>query len=722
MELTQFLQQASTPSLVKAISGALNTAEGAARRTSLAHLADALLGDESVAARLDADLSTRARASLAEQLVAQAEAPPGAAGEFAFDVHELIDPALALARDWGAEKVSPLTFLATVLSSEAPRDPESSRARQALRSAGLTMELLSRPVAKGSAHMMDATFKPLGFGRDLTALARAGFWATNPLVGYESELKRLVTVLNSGADSAVLVGEPGVGKSALVAGLAYHIAARTRPLIPPSLDSWTIVRIEKKDIMAGTGVQGELEQRLNMLLTFFRKNPGVIPFLEEIHTLLDTDDPASRNIANTLKTPMADGLFRCVGATTDREYARFIANDDAMNSRFTKILLGEPDAETAFRIIGSSRKNLIPAASQARGIELDDEAIRTGIRVTMRYQRNDRLPRKAIRLLRSVVSQKSYDFETSASPISPVVTGSDVAHFFSEVTGIPMDDLADERSSSRRLMAERLSARVRGQGEAVKAVTSWLSFQATGWVDPRRPRGRFLFLGPPGVGKTELALCLAEEVMRDRGSLIVKNMAEYKGEGARTRFMGADPGYKGYGEVPTVYSRVMMRPYSVVVFDEFEKSDPSLGDPLLSMFDGQGEDSQARRVDFSQCIFVMTSNALTAELKPAQTEEDLRAQLRALGGIWSPPLVDRIDRIVLFNPLEAEAVAEILDDLIARRRAAASRPLPAEIDAEETRRTILTWALEGEASISARRLERALQRWLSAAVDSADSP
>jgi ATP-dependent Clp protease ATP-binding subunit ClpA len=235
---------------------------------------------------------------------------------------------------------------------------------------------------------------------------------------------------------------------------------------------------------------------------------------------------------------------------------------------------------------------------------------------------------------------------------------------------------------------------------------------ARGWVDPRRPRGRFLFLGPPGVGKTELALALADEVMKDRGSLVVKNMAEFKGESARSRFMGADPGYVGFGETPTIYSRVMMRPYSVVVLDEFEKAHPSLADPLLSVLDGSAEDSQGRTVDFAQCVFVMTSNAIDVPSDEDAPEEALRHALRELGGIWQPPLVDRLDRIVLFRPLDSETLLRILDGLVARRRAEAVHPLPEGIDTEEARREILGWATETAGAASARGLERALLRWL----------
>jgi ATP-dependent Clp protease ATP-binding subunit ClpA len=201
----------------------------------------------------------------------------------------------------------------------------------------------------------------------------------------------------------------------------------------------------------------------------------------------------------------------------------------------------------------------------------------------------------------------------------------------------------------------------------------------------------------------------------------VKNMAEFKGEGARTRFMGADPGYVGFGQTPTLYSQVMMRPYSVVVLDEFEKAHPSIADPMLSVLDGRAEDGQGRSVDFAQCIFIMTSNAIQGAASEITSEQDIRDLLLSMGGIWSPPLVDRIDRIVLFRPLGDDVLYQILDGMIAARGAQAARPLPPEIDAPEHRRQILAWAVEGESSPSARRLERALLRWLSTMTDVAST-
>ncbi len=536
-----------------------------------------------------------------------------------------------------------------------------------------------------------------------------------------------------------MVGEPGVGKSAFIQGFAYHIARRERQFIPSTMDSWTVVMIEATDVLQGTSGRGELETRIKEMLAFFRKNPTVVPFFEEVHRLLDTDDPSSRSVATALKPPMANGLFRCVGCTTDKEYARFIASDEAMNSRFRKIIMPEPDHETAVQIIEGSKANLIRGRAQEIGVDLGDDALRASVRITATYQRNDRLPRKAINLLSAVISEKVYEVDMAIhTRPSPLVTEADVARLFSEISGIPVEALDEERPAHYRRLADKLRERVRGQDSAVDSVISWLSLQASGWMDQRRPRGRFLFLGPPGVGKTELAISLAEEVMRDRGSMIVMSMADFQGQGARNKFMGADPGYIGFGQTPTIYSRVMVRPFSVVVLDEFEKSDESLSNPLLSILDGWATDSQGRSVDFSQCIFVMTSNAVyddragingphlrqlhqqIAESVDSSERERLidalddlaRSVLVSNGGIWTAPLLDRIDRVCLFSPLTRDVLLQILDGSIESRRKVATRPLPLAIDDQAVRLAILSEATSDGDSASARRLERALVRWL----------
>jgi ATP-dependent Clp protease ATP-binding subunit ClpC len=712
--LEAFLRDSATARLVEVIHEAMSSATRNQTKTHLAHLADALLEDDQIGRRLKAEPRLQAKAALARQ-IASLPAALGDAGNIAFDLGELGAKSIELAAGWEAKKVSPLTMLAACLEGAQLKEPESVKTQELLRAAGLSLASLM-PQQSPQA---DFTYKSLGFGRDLTALARAGRWTTCPLVGMEVELRRLVSLISTGSDSVVLVGEPGVGKSAIVSGLAYHIAHGTRPLIPAEMDNWTIVEIPSPVLVAGTGIQGSLQERLNKLLDFFRKNPSVVPFFDEVHTLLNVEDKVSQDIATALKPPMANGEFRCIGATTDKEYVRFIVNDEAMNSRFVKILLPEPDVATCKKIIQGSLEQLVPPSGRNLGVELTEEAISASIDITTNHQRTDKLPRKALKLLRQTASYKVYEIQTVGSSVNPKISAADVARRFSEDRTIPLDHLADQ-SALYRGLRERLAARVKGQAGALDAVVSRLEFQATGWVPAGRPRGCFLFLGPSGVGKTELASRLAEEVMRDRGSLVEKNFSDYQNETARSRFTGADPGYIGFGQTHTIYGTVMMRPYSIVVFDQIEKAHPSLADPLARILSGRAEDSQGRSVDFSHCIFVMTSNVLDLhdvgereQSGTATTLGDLRSKLSRFEGIFaSSDFLKRIDEIVLFRPLTAEDLHQILDGLIEDTRGRATKPLPPEIDSPEARDSIIAVAQQHSPQ-SAGGLERAFLDWLS---------
>jgi ATP-dependent Clp protease ATP-binding subunit ClpC len=738
--LAEFLTQSASKELVSVFRAAVKDAQAAGTRTYLANVTARLLDDPTVSERLPPEIRAKARAALVSQMLEFPQDSHGGAN-FAFKLVALVEPARRLSLDWGATKVSPVGFLVTCLSASVPLDAVSAQTQERLRASGITVEALGAKASPPDARRQDFTYKTLGFGTDISAMARAGFWPACPLVGMDKQIRTLAKLLNSGTGSACIVGEPGVGKSAFIQGFAYHIAMRNRLLIPPTMDSWTVVMVETTDILQGTGGRGDLETRIREMISFFTKNPTVIPFFEEVHRLLDTEDTSAKTVATALKPPMANGMFRCVGCTTDKEYARYIASDEAMNTRFRKILLPEPDHETAAKIIAGSAANLLRGRAREVGVTISPGAVRAAISVTATYQRSDRLPRKAINLLGAAVSEKVFDLDMSSPDSRPSleVTDIDVARLFSEISGIPVDALDADRPAYYRRLAEQLAGRVKGQSQAIGSVVSWLALHSRGWVDQRRPRGCFLFLGPPGVGKTELAQGLAAEVMRDNGSVVSLNMADYIGEGARNKFMGADPGYVGFGQTPTIYSRVMMRPFSVVVLDEFEKSAPALANPLLSIFDGAGEDSQGRAVDFSQCVFALTSNALVGDpasplsqalwrriaswdempedRRQAESDsfdEEIRGALAELGGIWTLPLLDRINRICLFRPLGRDTLMEILAGSIEKRRKLAAGALPSELDDPGVREQILAAATAGEDGASARRLERGLMRWLSA--------
>jgi ATP-dependent Clp protease ATP-binding subunit ClpA len=713
--LSRFLRAQASPELVGLIEAGLRRAQAAATQFQLPHLALELLEHPATRSRIPEAIRQRALARLGSIAV---QLPPASSPVIGFDLAALLGPAEQIARDLDAARVSPLIFLATCLTPQLALDPVSVQAQEALRSAGLTLELLIPGPREDASRREDYTFRSLGFGTDLTAMASAGFWTASPLIGMESSLKTMAKLLNSGTGSAVLVGEPGVGKSAFVHGFAYKIVHRDRTVIPPTMDAWTVVMIEASDLLQGASGRGDLEARVQEMLRFFKRNPNVVPFFEEMHRLFDYDDPSVRSVATALKPPMANGLFRCVGCTTAKEYARFIAADEAMHSRFRKIVLPEPDAETAVRIIQGAKPNLLRGRANQIGVDLCDAAIRAAVRITSAYQRSDRLPRKAINLLSTVLSEKVYQLDLAGPQSAPTsISAADVARLFSEMSGIPVDALDETRADYYATLAIDLRSEVRGQPAAVDAICSWLALQSAGWVDQRRPRGRFLFCGPPGVGKTELASVLAQRLMQDRQAVIVLNMGDYVGETAYAKFQGASPGYVGFGATSTVYSRVLMRPYSVVILDEIEKCHASLANPLLSILDGSAEDSTGRWVDFSQCIIVMTSNSPATAYEPAAADTltldaGYRTLLAKLGGVWTRPLIDRIDRICPFSPLDQATLAQILVDQIERRRAVAAKPLPKDLDEPSIRAGILEDATSGELAASARGIERALLRWL----------
>ena len=334
------LRHGASPDLVVVFTRSIERARDARTDVYLANVVLELLNDATVRARVSSDSRLRASFNLSNQLVTvPSVATAYNAPRFAFELIRFLGPAHALAIDCGTSLITPITFLATCLVSDLSVDEVSRRTQEEIRSAGITTESLM-PIPKESETIrQDFRYKSLGFGIDLTAMALSGCWVECPLVGMCTQMRTLAKLLNSGVGSAVLVGEPGVGKSALVQGLAYKIAQRDRHIIPSTMDGWTVVMIEAADVLQNTTFQGELERRVKEMLAHFTKTPTVIPFFEEIHRLLDTEDQSTRRIAAAFKPPMASGTFRCVGATSEREYGRFIAHDRALDSRFRKILI-----------------------------------------------------------------------------------------------------------------------------------------------------------------------------------------------------------------------------------------------------------------------------------------------------------------------------------------------------------------------------------------------
>lgn len=708
MTSREFLQSHADPVLVQLVLRATESAKQSSQRTQLAHVVQELLTDSAVAGRLPEPALQAAKAKLADFIRGFPRAD-GNTGEIGFGIQSLFEPSIEMTRAMGGGRTTSVGFLATCLRAGILSDPASIQAQEILRASGVVLEVLGAPTPIQARPFRDYVFQSLGFGVDLTAMARDGLWSESPVVGMEEILEKLAMLVSSGRESVVLVGEPGVGKSVLVEGLAFHIARRTRPLIPAAMDNWTIVAISPTDLRADTGVQGALEARIQKLLHFFQENKQVIPFFDEVHTLLNTEDQSTRVLATAIKPAMARGAFRCIGATTGKEYARFITSDEAMKRRFVQLVIPEPDEAQTRTIVDGVLSQLLEGQPEALNISVRRDALESAVAVTTRYLRSEYQPAKSINLLRQVVMERVYRLLTAREQRTEI-DAADIGSWFSRRTGIPVDALNDRSSGYYRHLRAELAANVFGQDRAIEQVVSWLEVQGSGWLDPRRPRGRFLFLGPSGVGKSELALQLAEKLMNDRSSVITRSMGDFSDQSARSTWQGAAPGYIGFGTTSTVYNEVLVRPYSVIVLDEFEKAHETLTELLLAMLDGYGQDAQGKRVDFSQCVFVMTSNAYASDLASC-SEEELREALLDYGGVWQPQLLDRIDRIVPFSTLAPQTLARILARTIQKRQRAAARPLPEELLTPHVQQEILATASTGSSG-SARRLERVLADWL----------
>lgn len=633
-------------------------------------------------------------------------------GKYVFNFEKLLMTALKTSEYFGTSRVSiPVFFVACIETSL--NDDASNETQELLKASGITRNKIwkIKSIDGETSRKLDFTYKPLQLGENLIEKANSGYWKQCPLYGMESELQRLAMALNSEWESIILVGPPGVGKSVLVYGLAYHIATSNSKFIPDDMSDFTIVSISTNSIIAGTGDRGALEEVLEKLFVFFKKNPHVIPFFDEVHTLLDASNESTRAIANALKPALANGEFHCIGATTDVEYVRFISSDEPLNSRFTRITIPEPSHENVFQIMKGTLNNLISPKARKLQLKITDEALNEAIRITSIYQRNDYLPRKAIRLLQSVISKKTYILGKSIEPEELIIDAVDVATFFSTDRNIPHDSLTSDRKKYYCYLEKQLKSHVFGQDLIIDDVLKWLQMNEKGWTDNRRPRGRFLFTGPTGVGKSELAIRLSELIMNDRNAVITKNMAQYQEESSLNRFKGSDPGYKDSGEITTIYSQVYMRPFSIVVLNEIDKTHPILLNPLISILDGSAEDSRGRVVDFSQCIFVMTTS-LTQLPGKNLADNSLKEHLLSLQGIWSQSFLDRIDRIFEFNALTDDILLKILDKMILSIKSRSRSLLPGELSNLETRKEIIRHACMNDKIKSARRLERTLNDWL----------
>ena len=587
----------------------------------------------------------------------------------------------------------------------------------------------------------------LEFSRDLTAMAREG--RLDPVIGREKEIARALRILTRRTkNNPVLIGEPGVGKTAIAEGLAEKIAAGD---VPEELLDKRILLLDLSGMVAGTKYRGEFEERIRAVLDEVRRDGNVILFIDELHTIVGAGSAEGAvDAANILKPALGRGEIRVIGATTLEEYRKFIEKDAALERRFQSVQVGEPDEKQAMQIL----QGLRPKYEAYHGLSIEDEALRTAVTLSKRYLPDRFLPDKAIDLIDEAAASvklsarsaspelkaleekasaaardketaiRAQDYEKAArlrdaeesfrtqaaaerkkqareaEKIAVRVTAEDIAAVVSNWTGIPVTRLNESESARLLTLEETLHARVVGQEDAVRAVARAIRRGRVGVKDPKRPVGSFLFLGPTGVGKTELSKALAEAVFGSEDAMIRIDMSEYMEKHTVSRLIGSPPGYVGYDEGGQLTEKVRRKPYSVVLFDEIEKAHEDVWNILLQILeDGVVTDAQGRKVDFRNTAVIMTSNigakSITAAGTPLgfapEEQKSADAQFAAvkaaviaeLRRTFRPEFLNRVDETIVFRRLSREDCAEIARRLLAQtvsRAAALGITLEADED------------------------------------------
>ena len=516
---------------------------------------------------------------------------------------------------------------------------------------------VKNPVRRAETKVLDQ------YSSDLTALAAAG--GIDPVTARDDEIRRAVQILSRRSkNNPVFVGEPGVGKTAVAEGLALCVA---RGQAPAELCGKRIVALDIPALLAGTKYRGDFEERVKAVLRDVRRAGDIILFVDELHTVIGAGSAEGAiDAANILKPALGRGEVQIIGATTPEEYRRYIEKDAALERRFQPVKIEEPDREGTMRILAALR----PSLEQHHRLGISDEALSTAYELSHRYISDRFLPDKAIDLL---------DEAAAAVHISggKTVRAADIAQVVSMWTGIPASSL-DEGESRRLLrLEELLRQRIIGQDEAVKAVSMAIRRSRVGLRHPGRPVGSFLFLGPTGVGKTELCRALAAAVYGDEQAMIRLDMSEYMEKHSVSRLIGSPPGYVGYEDGGQLTEKLRRRPWSVVLFDEIEKAHPDVWSILLQiMDDGHLSDSAGRRVDFSNALIVMTSNigakAIVENRPPlgfheqsSGGEEEMRRRVtEELRTTFRPEFINRIDETIIFHRLSKEELQHITVGLL----------------------------------------------------------
>ena len=539
------------------------------------------------------------------------------------------------------------------------------------------------------------------YTRDLTELARDG--RLEPVIGRDQEISRIVQILSRKTkNNPVLVGDAGVGKTALALGLAQRVAAGQ---VPAELAKMRVLELDLMNVVAGTRFRGDFEERMNNIINDIEEDGHVILFIDELHTIMGSGSgiDSTLDAANILKPALARGTLRTVGATTQEEYQKHIEKDAALSRRFAKVSIEEPNMADSIVILQGLRKSY----EDHHKVQISDQAIETAVKYAHRYLTSKYLPDSAIDLLdeASATVQNRGPQNYEQSDLTPVdqalmaadfkkvsklleqeqqpklyklkVEEDDVLATLSGLSGIPVQKLTQTDAKKYLNLETELHKCVIGQDEAISAISRAIRRNQSGIRSSKRPIGSFMFLGPTGVGKTELAKALAESLFDDESALIRFDMSEYMEKFAASRLNGAPPGYVGYEEGGELTEKVRNRPYSVLLFDEVEKAHPDIFNVLLQVLDdGQLTDSKGRKVDFSNTIIIMTSNLGATSLRDDKTvgfgARDIRLDhanmekrmLEELKKAYRPEFINRIDEKVVFHSLSAEDMQEVVKVMV----------------------------------------------------------
>ena len=550
------------------------------------------------------------------------------------------------------------------------------------------------------------------FGYDITKAAREG--KLDPLVGREDEIQRVIQILGRRRkNNPMLVGDPGVGKSAIVEGIAIKIINGD---IPPVLANKRLISLDLGSIVAGTKYRGDFEKRLKSIINEVAASPDVILFIDEFHTIVGAGGASgSLDAANMLKPALARGEIQCIGATTMDEFSKIVEKDGALDRRFQKIVVEHTDIQHTISILSRLKANY----EKHHNVVYTNDAIEACVRMSERYITDRCLPDKAIDALDEAGSMVRLQNPKKTGS----VTAEDVAEVISKMTGIPSGRVAEGESARLVKMREKISRRIIGQDEAIDKVVRAIQRNRAGIKDPGKPIGTFIFFGPTGVGKTQLAKSLAEYLFDSEDNMVRLDMSEYMEKFNVSRLIGAPPGYVGFEEGGQLSERVRRKPYCVVLLDEIEKAHPDVFNLLLQVMDeGRLTDSNGRTVSFRNTILIMTSNVGSRELDEYGTgvgfntagrniQSNRKSVLeKAVRKAFPPEFINRVDEQVFFNPLTKEDIAKIIDIEL---KGLKSRVQDAGFDISVTAAAKRFVADAGyDPSYGARPLKRAVQKYI----------